>query len=224
VFHPFVPFFLTFFWFQVFVSSFERGPMRAIRATTACLFAGAVIVMLGQSPARPQGSGSSRTAPPRETRPPTPEEFHDGFWRYLNRNEAPYKKWAGVPGKTGMQKGEGPHGEFTKTYLNKVAAEDFEKLPLGAILVTENYDKDKKTLQGITVMYRSKGADPKRNDWYWLRYLPNGSIARTSEKEGKKPIAGKVASCIDCHTKAGGSDFVFSNDAEPEPMPASEER
>jgi hypothetical protein len=30
-------------------------------------------------------------------------------------------------------------------------------------------------------------------------------------------MAGKVASCIDCHAKAGGSDFVFSNDAEPEP-------
>jgi len=61
-------------------------------------------------------------------------------------------------------------------------------------------------------MYRSKGADPQHNDWYWLKYLPNGSIARTSEKEGKKPIAGKVASCIDCHSKAAGKDLAYSND------------
>jgi hypothetical protein len=198
--------------------------MQTVRATTACLAAATAIVLLVQSPGRPQGSGSSRASPPRETRPPTPEEFHVGFWKYLNRTESPYKKWAGLPGKSGMQKGEDPHGEFTKTYLNKVVADDFDRLPLGAIVVTENYEKDKKTLKDITVMYRSKGADPKHNDWYWLKYLPNGSIARTSEKEGKKPIAGKVASCIDCHTKAGGSDFLFSNDAEPEPKPATEEK
>src|SRR5260370_41867881 len=98
--------------------------MRAIRPRTACLAAVAALVLLVQSPARPQGSGSSRAAPPRETRPPTPEEFYEGFWKYLNRTESPYTKWAGVPGKTGMQKGEGPHGEFTKTYRNKVAADD----------------------------------------------------------------------------------------------------
>ena len=43
---------------------------------------------------------------------------------------------------------------------------------------------------------------------------PDGSIARTSDKEGKKPIAGVVASCIDCHSKAGGRDLVYSNDPE----------
>ena len=49
--------------------------MRTIRTTTACLAAAAVMVLIVQSPARPQGSGSSRAAPPRETRPPTPEEL-----------------------------------------------------------------------------------------------------------------------------------------------------
>jgi|SRR6516162_2922216 hypothetical protein len=186
--------------------------MRENWTTTAWLIATAVIVLSVQSSARPQGSGSSRAAPPRTTRPQTPEEFHESFWKYLNRTESPYRKWSGVPGKSDMQKGEEPHGAFTRTYLNKIAADDFEKLPLGSILVTENYDKDKKTLKDITVMYRSKGADPQHNDWYWLKYLPNGSIARTSEKEGKKPIAGKVASCIDCHSKAAGKDLAYSND------------
>ena len=69
-------------------------------------------------------------------------------------------------------------------------------------------------MKDITVMYRSKGADPQHGDWYWLKYLPDGSIARTPEKEGKKAIAGKVASCIECHSKAGGKDLVYSNDPE----------
>ena len=95
-----------------------------------------------------------------------------------------------------------PHERFESSY----------RKPYGTILVTENYADDKTTLKDITVMYRSKGADPQHGDWYWLKSLPDGAIARTPEKEGKKPIAGKVASCIECHSKAAGRDLVFSND------------
>jgi hypothetical protein len=192
--------------------------MRMNVVNSLCVTGAALIVLSFQSPARPQGSGSSRAAPPRATRPPTPDEFYQSFWKHLTRKESPYQKWAGFAGKEGLQKGESPHGEFTRTYINKAAAGAPEKLAEGAIIVTENYADDQKTLADITVMYRYKGSDPKHNDWYWLKYRPDGSIARTSEKEGKKAIAGKVTSCIDCHTRAGGSDFVFSND-EPEPEP-----
>jgi hypothetical protein len=188
--------------------------MRANIAKMLCLAGAAVIALSFPSPARSQGSGSSRAAPPRATRPPTPEEFYQNFWKHLNRKEAPYTKWSGFAGKEGLQKGESPHGAITKTFINKTAADDPQKLPYGAILVTENYADDEKTLQNITVMYRYKGSDPKHNDWYWLQYQPGGTIARTSEKEGKKAIAGKVVSCIDCHTRAGGADYVFSNDEE----------
>ncbi len=186
--------------------------MRANVARMVYLTGAALIVLLLQSPARPQGSGSSRAAPPRATRPPTPEEFYQNFWKHLNRKELPYTKWSGFAGKESPQKGESPHGAFTKTFINKAAADDPQKLAYGTILVTENYADDEKTLQNITVMYRYKGTDPKHNDWYWLKYNPDGTIARTPEKEGKKAIAGKVASCIDCHTRAGGGDYVFSND------------
>ena len=187
--------------------------MRTPVATILCLGAAALIIGSLQSPARPQGSGSSRAAPPRATRPPTPEEFYQSFWKYLNKQDAPYKKWGSLPGKSGVRAGTESHGESMQTFANKTAIDKADTLPYGSILVTENYDQDKK-LKDITVMYRSKGADPQHGDWYWLKYLPDGSIARTSEKEGKKAIAGKVSSCIECHSKAVGRDLVFSNDPE----------
>lgn len=186
--------------------------MRAQMAKLLSLAGSLAVLFWLTSPALPQGFGSSRAAPPRATRPPTPEEFQRSFWKYLNRQESPYNQWSSIPGKEGLQTGEPPHGKFTKTYANKVAAGDLKKLRLNSILVTENYAADQKTLQDITVMYKVKGTDPQHNDWYWLKYQPDGAIARTPDNEGKKPIAGQVASCIECHSKAAGTDFVFSND------------
>jgi len=159
-----------------------------------------------------QGSGSSRIEPQSSAKAKTPEEFYKSFWQYLSRRDAPYTKWPMLPGKDGLRQGEGPHGKFVKAYVNKLVADSPKALPLGAILVAENYAEDQTTLQSIMVMYRVKGADPQHFDWYWLAYQPDGSIARTSAQEGNKPVAGKMASCIDCHAKAKGADFVFSND------------
>jgi hypothetical protein len=142
----------------------------------------------------------------------TPDEFYAAFWKHIIRQESPYTKWGSPKGKEGLREGQSPHGDFVRMYANKAAIDSPSALPYGAILVTENYEQDKRTLKDITVMYRVKGTDPKHNDWYWLKYLPNGTIARTPEKEGKKAIAGRVASCIECHSKAGGNDLVHAND------------
>lgn len=177
-----------------------------------CLIAGASL-LVRQSTLAQEGSGSSRASPPRATRPMTPDEFYQSFWKFIHKQEAPYKKWGTLADKNGLRESKEPHGDFVQTFANKIATDKPDILPYGSILITENYDKDKK-LTDITVMYRSKGADPQHGDWYWLKYLPDGAIARTPEKEGKKAIAGKVASCIDCHSKAAGRDLTFSNDPE----------
>ncbi len=172
----------------------------------------AVFLMSRTQTGAQEGSGSSRASPPRATRPMTPDEFYAAFWKHIARQDSPYTKWGSPKGKEGLREGQSPHGDLVKTFANKAATDSPDALPYGAIIVAENYAKDKTTLKDITVMYRVKGADPKHNDWYWLKYLPNGTIARTPEKEGKKPIAGKVAACAECHSKAGGSDYVFAND------------
>lgn len=186
--------------------------MQRLKMAISCLIVGAACLLIRQSTSAQEGSGSSRTSPQRATRPMTPDEFYQSFWKHLTKPESSYKKWGSLTEKKGLRASQDPHGEFVQTFANKIAIEGHTSLPNGAVLVAENYDKDKK-LRDISVMYRSKGADPQHNDWYWLKYLPDGSIARTSEKEGKKPMAGKVAtSCIECHSKAAGKDFVYSND------------
>jgi hypothetical protein len=187
--------------------------MHRFSVTAAVLIAGCILLFLRHSTSAQEGSGSSRASPPRATRPMTPDEFYQAFWKFINKQDAPYKKWGALPGKKGLRDSKEPHGDSIQTFANKIATDSPATLPYGSILVTENYDIDKK-LTDITVMYRSKGSDSQHADWYWLKYLPNGSIARTAEKEGKKPIAGKVASCIDCHSKAAGRDLVYSNDPE----------
>ena len=161
-----------------------------------------------------QGSGSSRSTPSKPARPQTTQEFADSLWRFIVRPESPYTKWAAIPaGKVEHRPEIGKaHGGNAKIYANPTAMQDLSSPPQGSIFVIDDYADGGKTRNNVSIMYRAKGTDPEHNDWYWLRYLPNGSIAKADDNPGAKPIAGKVKSCIDCHEKAGGKDWVFSND------------
>ncbi len=212
------------------------------------LVRGPVLVTLGlalaaspDTPAVAQGSGSSRlnqpapgpsppppgSAPaapaytqpqPARPRAATAEEFSRSLWRYLVREESPYTRWPSPPGKANPRRAESPHGPFVRTYANAVAAADLKDLPYGSILVLEDYTEDQKQRTGVEVLYRVKGYDPKNGNWYWMKYLENGTVVRTSPDQGGRPIAGRVMTCIDCHRKAGGNDAVFSNDAAEAPV------
>lgn len=141
-----------------------------------------------------------------------PHLFAYRFWKYLNRDNTGYENWTSFPGKNGMiPAGDSPHGAFVKLYANRTAALQDKRLPHGAIIVAENYDQDKESLQSIMVMYRVKNYDPPNNDWYWIQYEPDGTVARDDSRP-PRPIAGRVESCIRCHSQAGGGDGIFSND------------
>jgi hypothetical protein len=156
-----------------------------------------------------QGSGSSR-ATPTPPKQPTVDEFATSLWQFMTREKAPYQKWPSTPAAP-IEGVESPHGTAGKTYFNEAAATGWKQPPQGAILVHEELDEDGKKIKAVSVMYRVKGTAPKTNDWYWLRYQPNGKLAM----QDKKPVAGQVTSCIECHRKAAGNDFIFSNEAAP---------
>jgi Cytochrome P460 len=133
--------------------------------------------------------------------------FEERFWTWLK--DAQYKNWAPMPGKNGdFYPGNSPHGKFVKLYMNRTACSDPKNFPHGSILIKENYGPDKKTLMAVTVMFRTKGYDPKNNDWYWAKYDTDG---RVSKMKGM-PIAGRVMMCAKCHSGADGKDYVFAND------------
>lgn len=138
--------------------------------------------------------------------------FEAKFWDFLV--SAKYVNWAPVPGKTDdLYEGSSPHGAFLKMYLNRTAAGRPKELPNGSIIVKENYGPDGKTLMAITVMYRSKGYNPEAGDWYWIKYNPNGTVAKAPPEMRSMPLAGKPMGCIKCHGEgAAGKDFAFFND------------
>ena len=159
-----------------------------------------------------QGSGSATAQPVADN------SFEGRFWRYLTNSPFRYDEWAPFAGRTdAAYKGQSPHGAYVKVIANKLARQNPLQLPYGSILIKDNYAADSMTLLAITVMYRTRGAngqpwDPENRDWYYVKYSPTGEVAFSPPEMGSKRLAGRVQSCIDCHSGAGAKDFVFLND------------
>jgi hypothetical protein len=124
------------------------------------------------------------------------------LWTYTTEVD-PYTGWAFWPGYDTFMPGTSPHGAWVKYYVNsiamKAARSGVELMPAGAIMVKENYDKDKKTLVAITSMYKVQGYNPSGGDWFWAMYAADG-----------KPLGeGKIASCMGCHANAKNTDWRF---------------
>lgn len=117
--------------------------------------------------------------------------------------------------------GQAPHGAILDTLYGAVTVQR----QTGAVIVKRNYGGEgvsketvandpAKYLKAVTVMYKREGYDPETQDWFWVKYKPDGSLH--SNPKGMM-LAGKVAKgmpkgCIACHTAAPGGDFVFNND------------
>ena len=127
----------------------------------------------------------------------------DAFWTYITKTN-PYTKWQNWPGYKGIYPGKSPHGAYLKLYANPIAlkaAHEGKPMPDGAIIVKENYGKDKKTLMAVTPMYKVKGYNPDAGDWFWAKY----------DAKGKIQAAGKPKGCIACHGVQKNNDWLFTN-------------
>jgi hypothetical protein len=61
---------------------------------------------------------------------------------------------------------------------------------------------------------REVGYDPDNNDWFWVKYGPDGTV---DENDAGVALAGRVAKgastgCIACHANAAAGDYLFVND------------
>ncbi len=124
--------------------------------------------------------------------------------------------------KSGFYKGEPPHGKILRSYFT-VAEVDGEFYP---VIVKDNYggegadlntvsENPGKYLLSVTMMVkREKGYDEDDQNWFWVKYNPDGSVA---QNEKGVELAGRVAKgmntgCISCHATAKGGDFFYGND------------
>jgi len=114
-----------------------------------------------------------------------------------------------------------PHGAISTNVESTLIIGD----NTGPVIVKNNFAGDGATINSVsanpgryfvdvTVMYKREGYDLDNNDWFWAKYLPDGSLVK--DPRGMQ-LAGRVAKgtdagCIACHTAAPGGDLVFSND------------
>lgn len=120
-------------------------------------------------------------------------------------------------------KGVEPHGFVLETFFTEATIDGHT----GRLIVKRNYgpegvsvdtvQKDPgKHLGAITVMFqREEGFDTDTQNWFWVKFLPDGSLDKNPKGMS---LAGKVAKgagegCIACHTGAPGEDFIYTSDA-----------
>ncbi|MCF6321281.1 MAG: cytochrome P460 family protein [Rhizobiaceae bacterium] len=118
--------------------------------------------------------------------------------------------------------GTDPHGMMLETFYTKATIDGYT----GALIVKRNYgpagveadavlNDPAKHLGAVTVMFRREaGYDDDNKNWFWVKYLPDGSLDKNPKG---MQLAGKIAKgadkgCIACHTGAPGGDMVFTTD------------
>jgi hypothetical protein len=136
------------------------------------------------------------------------------------------KLWTGMDGYTGWKMtsdvypGQSPHGKFVRLFYNIV---DIDGTPYH-VIVKDNYDGPDETtvanspqeyLKSVTVMVQRKADyDPDNNNWYYVKYKPDGTIEKNPDGTALAGLIGKGSAkgCLPCHKQARGNDFIFSND------------
>ena len=156
----------------------------------------------------PQGSGTTQQGSGTKEQPEV-KLFEQKLWQFIK--SARYSQWAPAGDNGDFRESDGAHGALVKTYMNRTAAGNQDSLPHGSVIIKENFSPEKK-LMAVTLMYRTKDYDAAANDWYWVKYNPDGTVATMDTEMGKMKIAGKAKGCIECHSGADGDDYVFFND------------
>ena len=118
--------------------------------------------------------------------------------------------------------GVDPHGKMLETFFTNATIDGHK----GSLVIKRNFgpegveandvlaDPDK-YLGAITVMFqREKGYDSDNQNWFWAKYLPDGSLDKNAKGI---QLAGRVAKgaeqgCIACHANAPGDDYLFTAD------------
>ena len=114
-----------------------------------------------------------------------------------------------------------PHGLLLETFYTEATVGGHT----GALVVKRNYGPegvevdqvlgDPAThLGAVTVMFqREAGYDDETQNWFWVKYLPDGTLDKNPAGMALAGLVGKnaEAGCIACHQ--GEEDFLFTTDA-----------
>ncbi len=122
--------------------------------------------------------------------------------------------------------GAKPHGMILELAYQLITLDGHT----GFVVVKRNYDgegvtealvaQDRAKYQSsVTVMFqREAGYDVDNQNWFWVKYYPDGQLFQKETNAGATAMAGRIAKgkvreenrgCIYCHSAAGGGDYIF---------------
>lgn len=122
--------------------------------------------------------------------------------------------------KTEAYKGSHPHGAVLMNATSTLTVDGQTDTVIvksnfgGEGVSVEAVDADPaKYLKAVTVMYKRPGYDPENKDWFWAKYLSDGTLDKNPKgmQLAGRVAKGKPMGCIACHTAAPGGDMVFTN-------------
>jgi hypothetical protein len=119
--------------------------------------------------------------------------------------------------------GTDPHGFLLETFYTQATIGGHT----GALVVKRNFGPldvtedevsgdPKGHLGAITIMFeREADYDPITQNWFYAKYLPDGTLDANPAGVALAGLVGKDADagCIACHQNAGGDDYIFTTDA-----------
>jgi hypothetical protein len=141
------------------------------------------------------------------------EEIAKELWNTIERMSY-QENWRLWPNKKAFYQGRVPHGPLITTYVNDLAYKAIvnkEKImPIGAIIVQENYTKNEE-LAFVNVMNKRAYYSEKDRNWYWAQYAPDGEIMFPVEKAELVLAASRnVETCRDCHSRRINNDYLYT--------------
>ncbi len=189
-----------------------------ITKTLAIVFSLYLIIVLNACQTSPASTSMHRPAG-------GPEDVHYArqLWQALQE-----KQLVGEQARTSKPffGGAKPHGMILEVMAQNLMLNKHT----GFVIVKKNYNGDqvsvanverdrKRYLSSITVMYqREAGYDPDNQNWFWVKYQPDGQLFEKNTPMGRFLMAGKImkgktpeqnGGCIYCHRSAGGGDYIF---------------
>lgn len=117
--------------------------------------------------------------------------------------------------------GQPPHGAVLQ-YIDTTLTVNGQS---GSVIVMGNFAgvgvsidnvarNPKRYLTAVTVMYKRANYDPDNANWFWVRYLTDGTLDKDPQGLALAGRIGKAdppTGCIKCHLAAPGNDRVFNN-------------
>ena len=127
--------------------------------------------------------------------------------KHDNKNKFTFPGWRNLHKLTTEALESMDHNAWFDIYINTLAKKSYlgklSLLPVGSIVVKPLYpDQKRSETSKLTIMIKmEKGYDRENGDWWYGVYDETGM-------EGY--YRGKIQSCIECHTQAKETDYMFS--------------